>query len=314
MWAFSRFVRYFEEAARRGSMRRAGESLHVSASSIDRQILRIEEELGVPLFERLPQGLKLTAAGELVLHKARTWQNELQTLVSQIEDLKGLRRGHVRLAIVEGAAYEFASRVNSAFHRRYPGVSFDLQILGSAQVVKAMLEGNVDFGLTMNPPALPGLRVVATAEFRLGIVVPPGHALLKKPNLRLADCQDHALVMADASLGLRTVIDGLLAKSSVRPQVIATSNSIMALKDLVVQGMGIGLMTEMDARKEIDAGLLCFARLHDTAIQNSVLSACVATERQLSLAASGLLTEYSFALKGAQPMVAGLSAVGLGRS
>jgi len=309
MWAFSRFVRYFEEAARRGSMRRAGEALHVSASSIDRQILRIEEELGVPLFERQPQGLKLTAAGELVLHKARSWQNELQALVSQIEDLKGLRRGHVSLAIVEGAAYEFASRVNVAFQRRYPGVSFDLQILGSAQVLKAVQEGRVDFGLTMNPPALPGLRMVATAVFRLGIVLPPGHALLNKPALRLADCQDHPMVMADASLGLRAVIDRLLAKSSATPRVVATSNSIMALKDLVVQGLGIGLMTEMDARKEIDAGLLCFAPLHDTAIQNSVLSACVATERQLSLAASGLLADYAHALRGAQPGNARCSAV-----
>jgi len=297
MWAFSRFVRYFEEAARRGSMRRAGESLHVSASSIDRQILRIEEELGVPLFERQPQGLKLTAAGELVLHRTRSWQNELQALVSQIEDLKGLRRGHVRLALVEGAAYAFASGVNSAFHRRYPGVSFDLQILGSAQVLKAVLEGSVDFGLTMNPPPQPGLQVVGTAVFRLGLLLPPGHPLLLKPALRLADCQDHPLVVADSSLGLRAVIDGVLAKASARPRVIATSNSVMALKDLVMQGMGVGLMTEMDARQEIDTGLLRFAPLHDTGIQNSVLSACVATERQLSIAATTLLNQYADALR-----------------
>jgi len=68
MWVFSRFVRYFDEAARQGSMREAGEALHVASSSVDRQILRTGDEIRVPLFERQPQGLKLTSAGELVLH------------------------------------------------------------------------------------------------------------------------------------------------------------------------------------------------------------------------------------------------------
>ena len=77
MFAFSRFLLYFTEVARQGSFRKASEALHVSASSIDRQILRVEQELAMPLFERHPSGLRLTAAGELLLHAANNWKRTL---------------------------------------------------------------------------------------------------------------------------------------------------------------------------------------------------------------------------------------------
>jgi DNA-binding transcriptional LysR family regulator len=94
---FSRFARYFIEVSRQGSLRKAAEALHVSASSIDRQILRAEEELETRLFERLPTGLKLTSAGELLLDDMRRWRKDYGRTLQRIDDLKGLKRGHVGL-------------------------------------------------------------------------------------------------------------------------------------------------------------------------------------------------------------------------
>ena len=74
MLPFSRFSHYFLELARSGSLRKAAEQLHVSASAINRQILQAEEELGMRLFERLPDGMRLTSAGELLLDDLRRWQ------------------------------------------------------------------------------------------------------------------------------------------------------------------------------------------------------------------------------------------------
>ena len=89
MFPFSRFTRYFLEVTQHRSIRRAAEVLHVSASAIDRQILKVEEELGVPLFERLPSGLRLTSAGELVLANARQWQKEYARTREQIDEMQG---------------------------------------------------------------------------------------------------------------------------------------------------------------------------------------------------------------------------------
>ncbi len=87
--SFSRFSRYFSEVARLGSIRKASESLHVSASAIDRQILNAEAELGVPLFERLPGGLRLTAAGEILMASTGKWEKDYALLLDEIADLEG---------------------------------------------------------------------------------------------------------------------------------------------------------------------------------------------------------------------------------
>src|SRR5271168_5095749 len=101
MSPFSRFLRYFLAVARIGSIRRASEELHISASAIDRQILLGEEQLGVRLFERHRSGLRLTTAGEFLLNAARKWTREFEAVCVGLEDLRGLRRGVVRLAIIE---------------------------------------------------------------------------------------------------------------------------------------------------------------------------------------------------------------------
>ncbi len=99
MLPFSRFNRYFQEVASQGSLRRAAEVLHVSASAIDRQIIQAERALDIKLFERLPSGLKLTAAGELMLNDVGRWRKEYARTVERLDELRGLRRGHVGIAL-----------------------------------------------------------------------------------------------------------------------------------------------------------------------------------------------------------------------
>ena len=86
-----RFLRYIDEVARAGSIRKAAEQLHVTASAVNRRIMDIEEELGAPLFERRARGVRLTAAGELFLRYIREQAGDVARVQSQIEDLKGLR-------------------------------------------------------------------------------------------------------------------------------------------------------------------------------------------------------------------------------
>lgn len=89
MPAFSRFLRYFMAVGRLGSIRKAADELNLSASAIDRQILNVEAELGMPLFERLPTGLKLTAAGELMMASAHQWEKGMTEVRARIETCAG---------------------------------------------------------------------------------------------------------------------------------------------------------------------------------------------------------------------------------
>lgn len=291
MWAFSRFVRYFDAVARDGSTRRAGERLHVSASSVDRQILQVEEILGVPLFERLSRGLKLTAAGELVLVALRRWKSELATLESRIEDLKGMRRGSVALATVEGAASDFLVEALAAFHARFPEVDYRIRVEAAHRVTELVRAGEVDFGLGVNPQRVPGIEVLALRTFRLGAVVAPGHPLWGQPTVRLSQCMPYRLVVAGPGLELRSVVDAVLSRVSARPALVVEANSIQLMKELVMRGMGVGLMTELDVSNEVRRGELHYAALGERGVPHSQLALCVLTERQLSIPAGRLVGE-----------------------
>ncbi|MCB1549921.1 MAG: LysR family transcriptional regulator, partial [Hyphomicrobiaceae bacterium] len=94
-------LRYFAAVARAGSIRKASEELHVATSAVSRQIQKLEDELGTPLFERLPKGLKLTRAGSLVLRHAELTLEEFDLLKGELGSLKGIKTGHVRIVALD---------------------------------------------------------------------------------------------------------------------------------------------------------------------------------------------------------------------
>ena len=102
-----RIMRYVDEVARTGSIRKAADQLNVTASAVNRRIADLEDELGAQLFERRPRGVRLTAAGEVFVHYLRQQSGDIERMKSQIEDLKGLRRGTVRIACSQALAHEF---------------------------------------------------------------------------------------------------------------------------------------------------------------------------------------------------------------
>src|ERR1700716_866639 len=115
-----RFLRSVEEVARAEPIRKAADVLHVPASAVNRRIMDLEEELGAPLFERRPRGVRLTAAGELFVRYIREQTGDVERMKSQIEDLKGLRRGTVRIACSQALALDFLPREIAAYRAKFP--------------------------------------------------------------------------------------------------------------------------------------------------------------------------------------------------
>jgi len=293
MPVFSPFIRYFDEVARQGSIRRAADRLNVAPSAVNRQILKLEDELGAPLFERLPRGLRLTAAGEILVESVRRWQQDYGRARAQLEELRGLRRGHVGIAVVEGAIAEFVPDVLTRFNRAYPLVSFAANVHGSEGVLRRLRAGEAEIGILFNPPLNPAIRIAQATRFRLGAVVPPDHPLTKKRAVRLRDCAEYPAIISAEAVSLRAVLDAALARSRVRLQPVAESNSIAVMKALARRGVGIAYLTTLDIALEMGAGDLVYIPLQDSAIPTSTLSVCVAAERHLSPAAALLAEHFS---------------------
>jgi DNA-binding transcriptional LysR family regulator len=145
-----RFLRYIDEIARSGSIRAAAERLHVAPSAVNRRLQDIEEELDAPLFERLPRGMRLTAAGEMFITYVRARQAELDQVRSNIEELKGLRRGTVKLICSQGLAPSFVPQAISSFRRQHPLVEFRVQVGDHVQALSALRAMETDLILVFN--------------------------------------------------------------------------------------------------------------------------------------------------------------------
>ena len=117
-------LRYFDHVARHGSIRKAAEALAVASSAVNRQILRLEDEMGVTLFERGRTGVKPTAAGELLLRHVRETQNEYQRTRAEIASLGGTVSGNVRIISLESLLVRFLPQVVEEMSARHPHVTF----------------------------------------------------------------------------------------------------------------------------------------------------------------------------------------------
>lgn len=291
MFAFSRFLLYFTEVARQGSFRKASEVLHVAASSIDRQILRVEKDLGMPLFERHPTGLRLTAAGELLLYAANNWKKDFARVCEQLDDLRGLRRGHVRIATIDAINRQFFSSMLKKVHHDYPNISFTLTTMNNVDIQQALISGETDFGLMLNPQSSRELQVRAFAEIELGIVVPQGHPLGKRSGVRFNQCMEYPFILPAAPLMLAEPVQALMNINSGMINEVATSNNIHMIRSLVKEKMGIGILCRLDIMDEVESGELQFIPLTDPQLKTFTLSLCVSPSRQLSLAASMMLKQ-----------------------
>jgi DNA-binding transcriptional LysR family regulator len=228
-----RILRYVDEVARAGSIRKAADHLNVTSSALNRRIMDLEEELGARLFERRPRGVRLTAAGEVFVHYLREQSDSVERMQSQIEDLKGLRRGTVRIACSQALALDFLPREVAAFRKLHPFVAFDVKVLDHEQAMTALAAYEVDLVLVFRPPFLANFHPLMRLEQRLVAVMSEDHPLAGRKSVRLRDCARYPVALPERSIGGRQLLDEVSARTGLRFTIAAESNSFEFLRGLV---------------------------------------------------------------------------------
>ena len=117
--------RYIDAVSKSGSIRKAAEDLNITPSALNRRIQAFEEELGTPVFERLPRGVRLNTVGELLIQHIRGQMSDLERLKSRIADLEGIRRGHVSIACSQALLPYFLPRQIARYRRQHPAVGLN---------------------------------------------------------------------------------------------------------------------------------------------------------------------------------------------
>jgi DNA-binding transcriptional LysR family regulator len=264
-----RMLRYLDEIVRTGSIRQASLRLNIAASAINRQLIALEEDLGGPLFERLPRGLRLTAMGEILLAHVRETMASYELATDRIAQLKGLLRGKIIIGTMGGLAAGLLADAILAFREKHPWVRIVVHVLGRDALVAAVIAGDIDLGLAYDMERTPRLQVMAQLEQRLGAVVAPGHPLAARSGVRMTECFPYPLIIGEKPMALRRTTE-LMVPATVELRPAVETSSIDLMKRIARIAPHVAILNLADVRVDLADGTLCFVPLLETAAHQAI--------------------------------------------
>ncbi|MBB2161523.1 LysR family transcriptional regulator [Gluconacetobacter sacchari] len=292
----ARCILYFNAVRDHGSIREAARRLNVTPSALTRQIAQMEDEIGAPLFDRLPGGMVLTAVGEIVARHIVTVMQDAVRTDEQIAALAGMRGGRISLMTVEGIAGDLMARLLTRMTRIWPGIDLQAETGSPARIVAALSGGTTDLGIafSLNPPG--DLRRVAVARFPVGVVMPAGHPLAGRHSVRIEECLEYRLILPSESLSLHQVMDPMLQPWRDRLDVVLETGSIELTNRMVAAGVGLAFQSRLALEFDISRGALAHVPLDDPRAVTD-LGVYVREARWLPPALERLIVEVREALR-----------------
>lgn len=291
-----RLLTYVDAVARHGSIRKAADALNVASSALNRQILDLETNLGTALFERLPRGVRLTAAGEIFLAYTRQAISELKAVESRVEQLRGLVRGQVGIAAVESVASELLPSTITQFQGAHPNVRFNVRIGVPDELISALIADQVDLVLTHYPPPRKHVAIIASAEQTLCALMLCDHPLAGRSDLRLRDCLAYPLALGDATLAGRAFIEQVLAQASFDLDPRLVSNSVETMKAFARMNRGVCFQFRKPGEAVVPPGDMVAVPLIDPPLLQAKLILATRRGRVLPIAAANFVEQLKTAM------------------
>jgi DNA-binding transcriptional LysR family regulator len=256
-------LRYVDQVARSGSIQGAAKELHIAASAVNRQILQLEEELGVPLFDRIPRGMKLTASGNTIVTLARRWRSDERRAGSEIRQLQGINRGHVRLAAMDSHTTSVLPHLVEVLAVQHPRISLEIDIGSTDGAAAALLGGRADVAVVFNLTPRRDLHTLWRCELPFGCIVAPTHPLARARSVSFQEVCMHPIALQSKKLMVRRYLESHYSWLFTEEQTRIESNSLQLVKMLVRSGRYVALTSELDAAPEIIDGSLRFLPVRD---------------------------------------------------
>ncbi len=294
----SAIINYLDEVTRQGSIRKASKVLHVASSAVNRQILKLEDELGIQIFERIPSGVMLTPAGQVVLEHARKVLFDFSTLKTTIDDLRGMRTGHLRLSTLDSLAYNLLPKALHRFMKAFPNVNCSIGVASPGDIIEQIAKNQVDFGITFDCYDHPDVRCIAKISTPMGAIVASGHPLAAKQSVTLTECIPYPRISSNFTPETKiAAIENELNINGTETFVEGcASNSFDMVKHFLKQGLGVGFFTRIGIQEELDAQELCFLPLIDSKLSDMKMGLFISVHKGVSAFLSTMARELSVEL------------------
>ena len=264
----------FHAVAEEGGVSRGAVRLCVSQPAVSKQVRELEAALGLKLFDRLPRGVRLTQAGEVLAGYARRLFAVEADAERAIAELKGLSRGSLRVGASLTIGVYLLPEILGAYRKLHPGIDLELEIANTQVIQQKLRENALDVALTegfvetCEPKSdLDDLEAEIFHRDELVAVVPPGHRLLSEEVVTAAQFCAEPFLMRETGSGTREVVERALAQVKVVVHPTMSLGSTEAIKRAVTAGLGVAIISRLALSTELAAGLLQVVALSNLRIE-----------------------------------------------
>lgn len=278
--------RFIDAIAKAGSIRKAAESLSITPSALNRRILTIEDEMGIAIFERLPRGVRLSTAGELMIHNIRNHLADMDRVQSQIADLSGVRRGHVSVASSQALLPYFLPEQIETYRSAHPGVTFSVFVRDREAAEQALMEYSADIALVFEPVRLSEVHTMLTIRQPIMAVMAKDHPLSKQKEIRLSDTLAYPLALPSTPYGVRSLLEAAAKKKSLQMSAVVQSDSFDFLMNFAMTTKAISFQIEIGLPQDNADSHLVYRPVSSRDVPAGILHLGYLRGRTLPIAAS----------------------------
>jgi DNA-binding transcriptional LysR family regulator len=252
-----RQLKAFVAIAESGTFTAAALRVHVTQAAISMQIRQLETELGAKLFVRAPRHVILTEAGEHLLHRARQILREHDAAIEEIAELAGAERGRLRIGSASAMVLtDPLPKILKDIRKRHPRAELSVISGTSESLVEQILAGELDLAFVSLPVEARGIQTERLSEDQLVAIASPRHRLSKQRTVSAYTLAGEKLILGERGGNTRRLIDQFFAQAGVTLNVAMELSRQAAIKRMVEEDMGVGVVPLQSVREEVEKGRL----------------------------------------------------------
>jgi DNA-binding transcriptional LysR family regulator len=243
-----RTLRAFVEVVRQGGFTRAAKKVFATQSTVSKAIKQLEDEIGVPLLDRIGHRSQPTAAGDIVYQRAMRMLAERDDLIAELEELRGLKRGTLRLGLPPVGSSTLFAPLFAAYRNRYPGIEIRLVEHGSDRLEELVASGEIELAASLLPVS-EDFEWQDVRREPLSVLVSAKHSLASRRSLDIAALRNLQFILFETGFALNRIILDACRRHGFEPPVVARSSQVDFIVELAAADLGIGFLPRMIAEQ-----------------------------------------------------------------
>lgn len=276
----------FCKAAETGSFSKAGEAVYLTQPTVSGHIASLEKQVGLKLFDRLGRRVALTQGGKVLYRYAKEILRLRDEAINAISEFSNLVKGKIAIGGSTIPGEYFLPAVMSRFHKEFPGITINLLIADSQQIIDRLRAGDIEIGVVGMEFEEEGMTIHPLFQDRVIVISPPNHPLAEKDGVSWNEVRAAPILLREKGSGTRRAFEHQLAAAGLRLHdliIVGEVGSSTAVKEGVKRGIGLGVISDLAVREEINRGELREVIIKGATVStNRTFYACAPRNRDIS--------------------------------